>query len=122
VVDLRHGGLALATSLSATVNLALLAVLLRRRIGSLGARAWLASAARAALASLVMVPPVLFLLGRIAWFDPSVPLVVRAAWLGAAVAAGALACGAAALLLGGPDAVAFRATLRRRLSRPARPA
>ena len=36
VVDLRHVGLALATSLSATVNLILLAALLRRHLGRLG--------------------------------------------------------------------------------------
>jgi hypothetical protein len=63
-----------------------------------------------------MVPPVVLLLQRVAWFDRTVPLGARVAWLTAAVAAGTAAWGGATLLLGGADVAAFRGALRRRLS------
>lgn len=51
---LAHAGLALATSLAAAFQFALLMVLLRRRLGPLGGRALLATTARALAASVVM--------------------------------------------------------------------
>lgn len=51
---LRHVGLALAISLSSVVNFSLLLILLRRRLGGLGLRAVVASAARSAGAAAVM--------------------------------------------------------------------
>jgi len=51
---LKHGGLALATSLSAGANFAVLCILLRRRIGPLGARRILRSFAKNLAASALM--------------------------------------------------------------------
>ncbi|NIQ03024.1 MAG: murein biosynthesis integral membrane protein MurJ, partial [Nitrospinaceae bacterium] len=51
---LRHGGLALATSLSAIFNVGMLIYFLRQRLGLLGGRKILASTLRLALAALVM--------------------------------------------------------------------
>lgn len=51
---LKVGGLALATSIAATINFFLLAVILQRRIGSIGAMAILDSFIRTGLAALIM--------------------------------------------------------------------
>jgi putative peptidoglycan lipid II flippase len=49
-----HAGIALANSIAAYVNLALLLVLLRRRVGPIGGRRLLASVTRLALAAVIM--------------------------------------------------------------------
>jgi putative peptidoglycan lipid II flippase len=113
VVDLRHGGLALATSLSATVNLAVLGALLGPKMGGFDWRGWLASLARTGVATIAMVPVVTLLTSRIAWFDPGVPLAVRLAWLLLAMGAGSAAYAAGVFLLGGPEVASLRARLRR---------
>jgi putative peptidoglycan lipid II flippase len=51
---LKVGGLALATSIAATVNLIMLYMLLTRRIGDIGTKAILASVARVAVAAAIM--------------------------------------------------------------------
>jgi len=117
VVELRHGGLALATSLSATVNLVVLCALLGRKIGGFAWRDWAASIARTGAATAVMVPAVTALTGRVAWLDGSVPLGARVAWLALVLAVGAGVFGAAVLLLGGPEVRALRARLRTRARR-----
>lgn len=121
--DLRHGGLALSTSLAATVNLVLLAVLLRRRAGGFAWRTWLVSTFRTALASAAMVPVVVPIVAHVAWFDPSVGLRPRIAWLLIAVSAGTLTCVVALGVLGGEEVAAMRRAVaarlgRRRASRP----
>ena len=119
ILELRHGGLALATSLSATVNLVSLCIFLGRRSGALDWWSWLRGAARTLLASLAMVPVVLLITRRVQWFGGGVPFAVRAAWLMVAVVAGATVCAAAVLALGGPEVNAFRGALRRRWQRGA---
>ncbi len=121
ILDLRHGGLALSTSLAATVNLALLAVSLRRRAGGFAWRAWLVSAARTATASAAMIPIVVPIVAHVAWFDPAVGLVPRVTWLLVAVSAGALTCGVALGVLGGAEVVAMRRAVVGRLRRPTAP-
>jgi putative peptidoglycan lipid II flippase len=117
LVDLRHGGLALSTSLAATVNLILLAVLLGRRAGGLTWGPWLGSMLRTLLASSTMVPVVLAITGRIGWFDPAVSVLTRVAWLVVAVSAGAAVCALALNVLGGAEVVAFRRAVLARLGR-----
>jgi len=114
VAELRHGGLALATSLAATVNLLLLCMAFRRAVGGFAWRAWFASILRALMASAAMVPVVLAVTRRVVWFGGGVPLVTRLAWLLAAIGAGGLAFGAVALALGGTEVTALRAVVRRR--------
>lgn len=118
ITDLRHGGLALATSLAATVNLALLCVRFRRHVGSFAWRAWLVSTVRTSVAALAMAPVVLLVTSRITWFGAGVPFAVRVSWLALAVGAGGVTFALAALALGGPEVEALRTTLRRRLARP----
>ncbi len=117
LANLRHGGLALATSLAATVNLVLLAALLARRAGGFQWGPWLVSTARTLVASLAMAPVVLAIVRRVEWFDPGIPLLSRIAWLMAAVAAGVVVCGGVLNVLGGPEVVALRRALRARIGR-----
>lgn len=54
MVKLEHGGLAFATSISSAVNVTLLVIILRKRIGSFGGREVLFSIIKTAIASFVM--------------------------------------------------------------------
>jgi putative peptidoglycan lipid II flippase len=114
VAQLRHGGLALATSLAATVNLMLLCLALRHRLGAFPWRPWLGATLRTLVASLVMVPVVVTITGRIAWFDGAVPLATRAGWLALAIASGVGVFGLALTMLGGPESAALRTAVRAR--------
>lgn len=123
MVDLRHGGLALSTSLAATVNLGLLAALLGRRGGGFAWGTWLISTLRTAAASAVMIPVVLPIVASVDWFDPNVGLTTRVGWLLLAVSAGAVTCVMVLNVFGGAEVVAMRravlARLRRRSGPPA---
>lgn len=121
VLDLRHGGLALSTSLAATVNLVLLAALLSRRAGGFAWGSWLSSMLRTAVASATMIPVVRVIVDHVEWFDGVTPLRVRILWLLVAVTAGAGVCGLALSVLGGPEVVSMRRALVARLSRRAMP-
>lgn len=114
LADLRHVGLALATSVAATVNLVLLVVWLRRRL-PLDAARLLPSLLRSLAASLAMIPPVLYLQALVDWETAS--LWLRATTLFAAVSAGVVTFGIVALLLGGDEVAAMRRILRERVAR-----
>ncbi len=116
LVDLRHAGLALSTSVAATVNLVLLAVCLRRKLGGLDVRDLAPSFVRSLVASLAMVPPVLAMAALVDWSQPG-RLVTRAAVLGAAVAVGIVVYGAVAMILGGDEVRAVVRLARERLTR-----
>src|SRR5262249_43537536 len=116
--DLRHAGLALSTSLAATVNLVLLLRVLRRRIGALGAGQLIPSFARSLAASLAMVPAVRWVAGLAAWVEPG-HLRTRVAVLMAAVAVGIFVFAAVAVLLGSSEAHAVKRLVRERLARRA---
>ena len=115
--DLRHGGLALATSLAATVNLVLLAALLGRRMGGFAWGSWLGSTVRTLGASLAMVPVVLAIVSRVQWFDGVTPLSTRLGWLLLAVGAGAVVSAAALTVVGGAEVASVRRAVVGRLSR-----
>lgn len=68
VGPLSYGGLALATSLSAAVNCAVLLVVLKKRFGRFGGGLILASALKSAAASLVM-GALIYLVFRVAGFE-----------------------------------------------------
>lgn len=112
VVDLRHAGLALATSLAALVNLALLAALLRRRLPAAALRPLLAALGRNLVAAAAMVLPVSAVAASVDW--SSAGLAARALCLGAAVGAGGLTYAAASWLLGSSEIAALRQRLTRR--------
>jgi len=91
LVDLRHGGLALATSLSATVNLLLLGMFLRRHLGGFRWGEIAVSFTKNLLAALLMVWPVQAVAGQIDWLNPTGSLLAQSAvLLGAMVAGGVI--------------------------------
>jgi putative peptidoglycan lipid II flippase len=118
VFNLRHAGLALSTSLAATVNLVLLAMLLHRRLGPLGAREIVPSFARSLVASLVMVPPVRTVAGLTDW-SQSGHLIAHSVVLLAAVALGVVVFVGVAVILGGTEVQAVTRILRQRFERSA---
>ena len=67
---LRHAGLALATALSAILNMAVLLVFLARRLGAFGWEAILRSHARVVLASVPIVVTCLWIAGLGVWAQP----------------------------------------------------
>lgn len=114
--DLRHAGLALATSIAASVNLLLLLWALRRRLGALGNSGILASFVRSLVASLAMVPVVRYIAGLATWSAPG-HTMVHAAVLAAAISAGVLVFALVAMALGGDEVQALTALMRQRLGR-----
>jgi putative peptidoglycan lipid II flippase len=114
VSDLRHAGLALATSIAASVNLLLLLWVLRRRLGMLGERGVLASFVRSLVASLAMVPVVRSIAGLTTWSAPG-HTVAHAAVLAAAISAGVLVFALVTLALGGGEVQALGTLVRQRL-------
>lgn len=115
IVDLRHAGLALATSIAATVNFAFLIVLLGRRLPDLRLAELAPSLGRSALASAAMLPVVLLVAGG-ADFSAGSALVWRASVLFAAVAAGGAVYAAVLLLTGGEETAALRRLVVARLA------
>jgi len=105
---LKHAGLALASSLSAYINLALLYWLLRRRLGRLGSRETLQSLARTAAASSALLLWCLWAGPRLGAGWPG------AAWMGGALIVGVIVYGAVAAVLRAPEIPALRQMLRRR--------
>ncbi len=116
--NLRHAGLALSTSLAATLNLILLVAFLRRRLGPLGAAEVVPSFARSLVASLAMVPAVRYVAGLTDWAAHG-HLITHAAVLLAAVGVGVSVFLMVAVMLGGNEVRAVTALLRQRLGRQA---
>jgi putative peptidoglycan lipid II flippase len=110
--DLRHVGLALATSLSTAVNLVILAALLRRHLGRLGVAELLPSFVRSLLASIVMIPALRYVAALTDW-SQSGALGVHAAVLLGAIGVGGGVFAVVALLLGGDEIQALTRSLRR---------
>jgi putative peptidoglycan lipid II flippase len=113
-VDLRHGGIALATSLAAMLNATYLGALLWRRLDGLRANLVLGSLARSGLATLPMIP-VIVLAARTTDWHTSGHLLTKAATLALAIGAGLLVFAAAAWLIGGPEVERMRGLRRRRV-------
>ena len=107
---LRHGGLALAASVSAAANLAVLLWLLRQRLGVLGGRRMLWSLGRVALATAVMAA----WCGLLLWtWPPAATRALEAAWLIAAIGGAVGAYAAASLALRSEEGPALLALGRR---------
>jgi putative peptidoglycan lipid II flippase len=105
---LAHGGLALATSIGAYVNVALLLLVARRRFGPVGGRALLGSLGRTLAASV----PLAAWCGLCLWAWPPAPgRWLDGAWLAATVAGGALVYVTAGRVLAPAEAAALRGIL-----------
>ena len=85
---LQHGGLALATSIAALFNVALLIYYLRKRLGLMGGRKILRSTLKMALAALAM--GIITYLGRENFYYNSDPLLIRLFVLTACISIGML--------------------------------
>jgi putative peptidoglycan lipid II flippase len=116
VWDLRHAGLALATSLASGVNLVLLAVVLSRRLGGLEIGTMSLSLLRSCVAAAAMILPVRYIAAQVDWLAAG-QLPLKILMLGFAVGAGIAAYAAAAFVLGGPEVAGVKGILRRRLTR-----
>lgn len=86
---LKHGGLALASSLSALGNMALLVYLLRKKIGSFGGTGIINAAGRGLLASVPMALAVYYSMRLLVWSEPGEKLA-KASVLGGTVLIGIL--------------------------------
>lgn len=114
VWDLRHAGLALATSAAATVNLALLAAVLSRRLRGVDYRGLALSLARSAAAAAVMAPALALMAGLLDWKAPG-GLASKMVLLAATIGAGLGVFTAVAWLLGAPELDALMRTVRERI-------
>jgi putative peptidoglycan lipid II flippase len=114
VADLRHAGLALSTSLAATVNLISLTALLRRRLGPLAAAELLPSFARSLAAALAMVPAVRFVAGLTDWAEHG-HLITHAAVLATAIGVGVIVFLTMAAVLGATEVQTVMRIVRQRL-------
>jgi putative peptidoglycan lipid II flippase len=113
---LKHGGIALATSIASAVNVGMLWVILRRRIGALLDREFYRSVGKTALASIVMGG--VFLLIGMAWpWNTDGPFDARLIHLLLCISGGGAAFFAAAWLLKSPEVTTTLETLRRRIGR-----
>jgi putative peptidoglycan lipid II flippase len=113
---LKHGGLALASSLSALGNMALLLWFLRKKIGAFGGRAIAVSGLKGMAASLPMAGAVYFILTLGHWSQAGGKLM-KGGVLGAAVGCGMVIFLASAHFLGCDEARDVTSMLRRKILR-----
>jgi len=111
---LLHGGLALATTLSALVNMLLLLWLLRRKIGSFGGRGVILSGVKSLAASIPMTVVVYY---ACHWTDWSLSghKLTKLFVLGGAVGAGVIVYAVVARLLRSSEALELSALFMRKL-------
>ncbi len=69
-IPMQHGGLALATSISAIFNFVILVVLLRKKIGSIDAKRIAYSHLKVILGTLCMIPSTLYISSMALWDSP----------------------------------------------------
>ncbi|MDA8427967.1 MAG: murein biosynthesis integral membrane protein MurJ [Geobacteraceae bacterium] len=113
---LLHGGLALATTLSALVNMLLLLWLLRRKIGRYGGRGIVASAVKALIASLPMAVVVVYICRLADWSQLGHKLL-KTSVLGGAIMCGLLIYAGASRLLRSEEALELSGLIRKKYGR-----
>jgi putative peptidoglycan lipid II flippase len=113
---LKHGGLALATTLSALCNMLMLFWLLRRRVGSFGGVAIITSALKSAVATVPMGIAVWFGCSLIEWSQAGHKLL-KGSVLGGSIASGCLIYMVTVKLLRSEEAIEAVSLLRRKLKR-----
>ncbi|MBL0226367.1 MAG: murein biosynthesis integral membrane protein MurJ [Geobacteraceae bacterium] len=113
---LLHGGLALATTLSALANMLLLLWFLRRKIGSFGGRRIISCGVKSLLASIPMTVTVYYACHWIDW-SLSGQKLIKLSVLGGAIGLGVLVYTAFSRLLRSEEAVELLSILRRKLGR-----
>ncbi len=113
VGPMKEAGLALVTSLSAGLNLLLLAVLARKKLGIRGLRGVLASLLRSLALAAAMGVAVFFLSAILVEHFPDRGLVAKLLWVLPPVLAGMILFGGAAVALRLPEARELLPRLRR---------
>ena len=99
---LRHGGLALALSMASTVNLSLLLIFLRRKIGSLGLSVIVPSLVKAVVAALGMGVFCHLVESQVDWTGHE-QFLTKLLYLGGAIGGGALVYAACTFLFRCPE-------------------
>jgi putative peptidoglycan lipid II flippase len=114
---LKHAGIALATSIASAVNVGMLWVILKRRVGTILDSEFTRSVAKTSLASLVM-GAVIFIIGLLTPWHTSGPFSARLIYLVLCVVGGGIAFIAAACLFRSSEAMLMLGALRRRFFSP----
>ncbi len=115
---LRHAGLALATTLAAAINFIVLLLILKGRLGRMGARKILRSFSRSMGAAVFMGAVVYFICAPIPWEQGGVSLLKLAVLFGAVVIGGAVYAGTA-YALGSEEIASLRLIIRKKMARQA---
>ncbi len=112
---LKHGGLALATSISALFNILLLIYYLRKRLGLMGGRKILLSTLKLALSSTLM--GIIIYICNYAWFDPLDSLGVRVVVLTGCIFAGIVSFGTISYLMKNEELHFFLGFIKKRIGK-----
>jgi putative peptidoglycan lipid II flippase len=114
---LKHGGLALATSLASAVNVFMLSVILWKKIGAFLDRAFCRSLVHVLISSAVMAGAI-YLVGFFITWNVHASLQARCLYLAVCVSSGLTVFFSASLLTGNPELLFFLDHLKRRVLRP----
>ncbi|MFH1625722.1 MAG: murein biosynthesis integral membrane protein MurJ [Pseudomonadota bacterium] len=115
-LGLRHGGLALATSISSTINMVVLLMILRKRLGDVGGKKILLSVSKISLSSAVMGIVVYFFCFKVPWITVS-EIRGEILALGGSIVLGVAVFFLFSYLLRTQESYAFVTIIRERLSR-----
>jgi putative peptidoglycan lipid II flippase len=115
-LGLRHGGIALAMSISSTINIALLLMFLRKRLGSIGGKKILLSGLKVSISSAVMGIVVYLFCFRVPW-DMVLGIKEKIFTLSGSIIIGAAVFFFCSYLLKCQEAYAFINMIRERISR-----
>lgn len=116
MIPLKHNGLALANSLASMVNVIVLCVVLRKKIGPFLDRSFYLSTLKIIISSFVMWGAIMLLNAYLPW-DANASFSVRLTYLIAAIAIGAATYFACAYLLRAPEIHGIIRQMKRRLKR-----
>jgi putative peptidoglycan lipid II flippase len=115
---LKHGGLALALSLTSVLHFLLLLMYLRRKIGRLGMRAALPSLAKIVFASLIMGGVCYCICSQVNWLTPG-DFYKKIVWLAGAIGSGALVFFGLCFLLRCPELETLKDVFKKKMIPPA---
>ncbi|MBI4621529.1 MAG: murein biosynthesis integral membrane protein MurJ [Desulfobacterales bacterium] len=115
-LGLRHGGIALAMSISSTINIALLLMVLRKRLGSIGGKKILLSVLKASISSAAMGIVVYLFCFRIPW-DMVLGIKEKIFTLSGSIIIGTAVFFLCSYLLKSQESYAFIKIIRERISR-----
>jgi len=113
---LKHGGLALATTLSASANMLLLLWLIRRAVGPINGRALLISGSKSVAASLPMAAAVWYACSFVDWSHSGEKLL-KGTVVGGAIASGTMIYLLVVTVLGSSETSDVMALLRKKMGK-----